>query len=747
MQINMTKEPDQPAADTYAGALDDVRAETVAPQDAPALMAALAAKIERWDHEYYVLDAPSVPDAEYDRTFVLLAALEARFPEWKSPASPTTRVGGAVRSDLAKVVHAHPMLSIHTETDFSAEGAHAFDRRVRSELGLSDDDPPVQYDCEMKFDGLALSMRFEKGVLVQAATRGDGTTGEDVTANVRTIRTIPLRLQGEVPDVLEVRGEVIMHRADFEALNRRQIAEGQKTFVNPRNAAAGSLRQLDPAVTARRTLHFYAYALGEVSGDPLAETQSGVLDRLAEMGFPVAAQRRVVEGPDALAAFHEEIRAARADLPFDIDGVVYKVNDLALEAQLGFLSREPRWACAHKYPPEEAVTVCEAVDIQVGRTGKLTPVARLRPVFVGGVTVSNATLHNEDHIAGLDLRVGDSVVVRRAGDVIPEVVRVLAERRPADTVPFAMPAHCPVCGSATIRDEEEKDTRCTGGLFCPAQMKLSIVHFASRRAMGIDGLGEKIVNLLADEGLLSSPADIFRLTHEVLTAPTNATAESAKPLKRMGPKAAANLLESIEKARHTTFARFIFALGCRHVGEATALSLAQHFGTLAALEAADETALTAVDDVGEIIAKSVRAFFAEPHNRTVIEALVASGVTWPAVEPVAKSAVAGKVFVLTGTLPTLSRDEAKDRLTAAGAKVSGSVSRKTDYVVAGAEAGSKLEKATALGITVIDEAALLSLLDAPAEKSASENEPQPAETEEKQAAAPSVDFPAQGSLF
>ena len=747
MQINMTKEPDQPAADTYAGALDDVRAETVAPQDAPALMAALAAKIERWDHEYYVLDAPSVPDAEYDRTFVLLAALEARFPEWKSPASPTTRVGGAVRSDLAKVVHAHPMLSIQTETDFSAEGAHAFDRRVRSELGLSDDDPPVQYDCEMKFDGLALSMRFEKGVLVQAATRGDGTTGEDVTANVRTIRTIPLRLQGEVPDVLEVRGEVIMHRADFEALNRRQIAEGQKTFVNPRNAAAGSLRQLDPAVTARRTLHFYAYALGEVSGDPLAETQSGVLDRLAEMGFPVAAQRRVVEGPDALAAFHEEIRAARADLPFDIDGVVYKVNDLALEAQLGFLSREPRWACAHKYPPEEAVTVCEAVDIQVGRTGKLTPVARLRPVFVGGVTVSNATLHNEDHIAGLDLRVGDSVVVRRAGDVIPEVVRVLAERRPADTVPFAMPAHCPVCGSATIRDEEEKDTRCTGGLFCPAQMKLSIVHFASRRAMGIDGLGEKIVNLLADEGLLSSPADIFRLTHEVLTAPTNATAESAKPLKRMGPKAAANLLESIEKARHTTFARFIFALGCRHVGEATALSLAQHFGTLAALEAADETALTAVDDVGEIIAKSVRAFFAEPHNRTVIEALVASGVTWPAVEPVAKSAVAGKVFVLTGTLPTLSRDEAKDRLTAAGAKVSGSVSRKTDYVVAGAEAGSKLEKATALGITVIDEAALLSLLDAPAEKSASENEPQPAETEEKQAAAPSVDFPAQGSLF
>ncbi len=746
MQINMTKEPDQPAADAYAGALDDVRAETVAPQDAPALMAALAAKIERWDHEYYVLDAPSVPDAEYDRTFVLLAALEARFPEWKSPASPTTRVGGAVRSDLAKVVHAHPMLSIHTETDFSAEGAHAFDRRVRSELGLGDDDPPVQYDCEMKFDGLALSMRFEKGVLVQAATRGDGTTGEDVTANVRTIRTIPLRLQGEVPDVLEVRGEVIMHRADFEALNRRQIAEGQKTFVNPRNAAAGSLRQLDPAVTARRTLHFYAYALGEVSGGPLAETQSGVLDRLAEMGFPVATQRRVVEGSDALAAFHEEVRAARADLPFDIDGVVYKVNDLALEAQLGFLSREPRWACAHKYPPEEAVTVCEAVDIQVGRTGKLTPVARLRPVFVGGVTVSNATLHNEDHIAGLDLRVGDAVVVRRAGDVIPEVVRVLAERRPADTVPFAMPAHCPVCGSATIRDEEEKDTRCTGGLFCPAQMKLSIVHFASRRAMGIDGLGEKIVNLLADEGLLSSPADIFRLTHEALTAPTKATAESAKPLKRMGPKAAANLLESIEKARHTTFARFIFALGCRHVGEATALSLAQHFGTLAALEAADETALTAVDDVGEIIAKSVRAFFAEPHNRTVIEALVASGVTWPAVEPVAKSAVAGKVFVLTGTLPTMSRDEAKDRLTAAGAKVSGSVSRKTDYVVAGAEAGSKLEKATALGITVIDEAALLSLLDAPAEKSASENEPQPAETEEKQAA-PSVDLPAQGSLF
>ena len=738
--------------DDFSG---EAKAKALEPAKVPERMRELIALIEKWDHEYYVLDAPSVPDAEYDRTFNELKALEALYPEFKNPASPTARVGGAVRSDLAKVTHAVPMLSIHTETDFSSEGAIAFDRRVRSELGLTDDDPAIQYDCELKFDGLAANLRYEKGVLVQAATRGDGQVGEDVTANVRTIRSIPLKLEGDVPDVLEVRGEVIMHCEDFEALNRRQAELGQKLFVNPRNAAAGSLRQLDPTVTAKRSLRFYAYALGEVSGGAFAPTQTEVLNRLESLGFPVAKQHRAVMGPEALARFHDDIEALRPTLPFDIDGVVYKVDDLELQKRLGFIAREPRWACAHKYPPEEALTICEAIDIQVGRTGKLTPVARLKPVFVGGVTVSNATLHNEDHIAGLDLRVGDTVVVRRAGDVIPEVVRVLHERRPEGTEPFVMPSVCPVCGSATIRDEEEKDTRCTGGLVCPSQMKLSLVHFASRRAMGIDGLGEKIVNLLVDEGLVKSPADIFSLTHEVLIAPTNATVESAKPIKRMGPKAASNLLVNIAKAKETTFARFIFALGCRHVGEATALSLAQHFRTLDRLEAADEAALMQVDDVGEIIAQSIVAFFKEPHNRTVIEALIAAGVMWPAVEALTEgttSLVAGKTFVLTGTLPTLSRDEAKDLLIAAGAKVSGSVSKKTDFVVAGTEAGSKLEKAQTLGIRILDEEALMAMLK-PSAESFDTVATMPHETDrqeadsQREATQVKPQAPEQGSLF
>lgn len=688
------------------------RAAEMTESEVPERMRALEAILERCNYEYYVLDAPTLPDAEYDRLWNELSALEERFPALRSPASPTLRVGGAPRSDLAKVVHEMPMLSIHTETDFSREGAKAFDARVRRELGLDDEAPAVEYDCEMKFDGLAVSLRYEKGVLVRAATRGDGTTGEDVTANVRTIRTIPLRLtDASVPEVLEVRGEVIMHRADFEALNRRQLEAGQKTFVNPRNAAAGALRQLDPKVTAERRLHFYAYSLGVVSGPVPADTQSGILDWFAAIGFPVAGLRRVVSGPEALADFHETVSAERENLPFEIDGVVYKVNRLDLQAELGFVAREPRWACAHKYPPQEALTTVEGIDVQVGRTGKLTPVARLKPVFVGGVTVSNATLHNEDHIAELDLRVGDTVVVRRAGDVIPEVLRVVHERRPEGTEPFAMPEHCPICGSATIRDDEEKDTRCTGGLVCPAQMKLSIVHFASRRAAGIDGLGEKIVDMLVEEGLVKTPADLFSLTHEALTAPLTATVGTDKPVKRMGPKAAANLLASLEKAKQTTFARFIYALGCRHVGEATALGLAQHFGTLAKLESATLEELTGVEDVGEVVASSVEAFFREPHNRTVIEALVRAGVTWPAVETKrTDSAVAGKTFVLTGTLPNLTRDEAKDRLIAAGAKVSGSVSRKTDFVVAGAEAGSKLEKAESLGVRVIDEATLLAML-------------------------------------
>ena len=686
-------------------------AAAVRPEEARARMAELEAQIERWSYEYYVLDAPSVPDAEYDRAWNELTALEARFPDLKSPTSPTLRVGGAVRDGFKKVAHKIPMLSIHTETDFTSDGAKAFDARVRHDLGLTENDPPVEYDCELKFDGLALSLRYESGVFVAAATRGDGAVGEDVTENVRTIRSIPLKLSGKFPEVLEVRGECIMHKKDFEALNARQEAEGEKLFANPRNAAAGSLRQLDSSITARRTLHFYAYSLGECS-EHFADTQSGVLDRFESLGFPVAKMRRVVKGPDALAEFHDDVLAARGKLPFEIDGVVYKVNSLELEAELGFIAREPRWACAHKYPPEEALTQVLGIDVQVGRTGRLTPVARLAPVYVGGVTVSNATLHNEDHVTEeLDLRVGDTVVVRRAGDVIPEILRVVKERRPEGAKPFRMPEVCPVCGSAVIRDEEEKDMRCTGGLFCPAQMKLSIVHFASRRAMGIDGLGEKIVDMLVDEKLVKTPADIFALEAKDLTAPIAATAEDAKPQKRMGPKAAENLLASIAKAKATTLPRFIYALGCRHVGEATALALANHFGTLDALEGADVEALLAVPDVGEVIAESIHAFFREPHNRTVIEALVREGVHWPAVEKrTAESLVAGKTFVLTGTLPTLTRDEAKDLLTAQGARVSGSVSRRTDYVVAGAEAGSKLAKAEALGIRVIGEADLKDLL-------------------------------------
>lgn len=697
----------------------------------------LSELLNRYNREYYVLDAPSVPDSEYDRLFNELCALEAAWPELRSPTSPTQRVGGEVREDLVKVRHAVPMLSIHTETDFSDDGARAFDARVRNALELGEGDAPVTYECELKFDGLAVNLRYEKGRLVGAQTRGDGAVGEDVTANVKTIAGVPLEIDPALaPEVLEVRGEVIMHRDDFAALNAQQSAVGAKTFVNPRNAAAGSLRQLDSAVTARRRLHFYSYGVGEVSDANWYASMTELFVKLKTLGFPVVRERRLAHGPQDLIDFHRHVAQIRPDLPFDIDGVVYKVDSVALQRTLGFVAREPRWACAHKYPPEEAMTQVLDVDVQVGRTGRVTPVARLSPVFVGGVTVSNATLHNEEHVRELGLMIGDTVVVRRAGDVIPEVVRVLQERRPENTEPFVMPAVCPVCGSATIRDEEEKDTRCTGGLFCPSQMKLSIVHFASRRAMGIDGLGEKIVNMLVDEGLLKSPADIFKLKHEDLTDVLSSTAGSEKPQRRMGPKAAQNLLDSIEKARHTSFGRFIFALGCRHVGEATALSLAQHFGTLSALEAADEEALIRVDDVGAVIAQSIRAFFSEPHNRRVIEELVEAGVEWPAAEakPAAQSAAAGKTFVLTGTLPTLSRDQAKDMLIAAGAKVSGSVSRKTDFVVAGGEAGSKLEKARTLGIAIIGEAELRAMLA---------SEPVSSETISGNAAETS----AQGALF
>jgi DNA ligase (NAD+) len=663
----------------------------------------LREEIARHDHAYYVLDAPTIPDAEYDRLFRELQQLEAQYPELMVPDSPTQRVGGARRADLPAVRHAVPMLSIHTETDSGPAGAVAFDARIRRKLGLADGDPPVEYAAELKFDGVAISLRYEDGVLVRAATRGDGETGEDVTPNLRTIRSVPLRLATKHPPaVLEVRGEVFMHRDAFERLNERQRAAGEKVFVNPRNAAAGFVRQLDPTVTASRPLTFCAYGLGEVSGWTLPPTHSRVLDALGEFGLPVPAQRARVAGAQGLVDFHARIAAERDRLPFDIDGVVYKVDSLGLQRQLGFVSREPVWAVAHKFPAQEELTQVEGIEVQVGRTGKLTPVAKLKPVFVGGVTVSNATLHNEDFVHSLDLRVGDTVTVRRAGDVIPQVVAVLAERRPPGTKPFKMPTRCPVCGSAVERDEAEKDHRCSGGLYCPAQRKQALLHFAGRRALDIEGLGEKLVDQLVDGGLVHSPADLFRLDAGTLAS-----------LERMAEKSAANVVAAIDKARSTTLARFIFALGIRHVGEATARDLASHFGTLDALMAADETQLLEVADVGPVVAASIAHFFAEPHNREVIAQLRAAGVHWPqgrrqAAAP--RGPLAGATVVLTGTLPTLTREQASERIVAAGGKVSGSVSKMTDFVVAGEAAGSKLEKARALGVRVIDEGELLRLL-------------------------------------
>ncbi len=668
----------------------------------------LRAEIARYDHHYYVLDAPLVPDAEYDRLFRELQALEAVHPELQTPDSPTLRVGGAVLAAFAPVRHTVPMLSIRTETDVEASGAFAFDARIRRELRLTELDPPIEYSAELKFDGLAISLRYEDGLLVRAATRGDGENGEDVTANVRTVGDIPLRLRGEeasaLPKVLEVRGEIYMRRADFLRFNLEAEARGEKTLVNPRNAAAGSIRQLDSKIAATRPLAFFAYGLGEYEGWSIPETHAGVLDALACFGLPVCAERAVLQGPQALADFHARIGARRGDLPFDIDGVVYKVNRLDLQAELGYVSREPRWAVAHKYPAEEACTEVLGIDIQVGRTGALTPVARLAPVFVGGVTVTNATLHNEDEVRRKDVRVGDTVVVRRAGDVIPEVVRMLPERRPIMAPEFVLPKTCPVCGSHVVRGADEAVARCSGGLFCPAQRKQALLHFAARRAMDIEGLGEKLVEQLVDADIVRTPADLYRLG---LLALAN--------LERMAEKSASNLLEAIERSKTTTLARFIFALGIRNVGESTARDLARHFGALDALLEADEAALLAVPDVGPIVAQCLLQFLAEPHNREVIEQLRAAGIVFPEGEGEAAELgpLAGKTLVLTGTLPQLARDEAKALIEAAGGKVSGSVSRKTHYVVAGSEAGSKLAKAQELAVPIIDEAQLRILLNLP----------------------------------
>jgi DNA ligase (NAD+) len=711
------------------------------PACVPERIAALRAELNLHAHRYYVLDEPSIPDSEYDRLFRELQALEAAHPELLSPDSPTQRVGGKPLAQFASVRHRVPMLSIRTETDTEATGAQNFDIRVRKELGLSESDPPVEYVAELKFDGLAMSLRYEHGILVQAATRGDGEVGEDVTQNIRTIRQIPLRLPtrsagppqaasdpsggsavreatsvGAIfpPPVMEVRGEVYMRRDEFEALNERQRekiaqgAKGEKTFVNPRNAAAGGVRQLDPAIAAQRRLSFFAYGVGEITppeeGGPAFETHYQLLQTLKSWGFPVASQTRIAQGAAELIAFHEAIGQQRDQLPYDIDGVVYKVNSLALQRQMGFVSREPRWAVAHKYPAQEQLTTVLAIDVQVGRTGKLTPVAKLAPVFVGGVTVTNATLHNEDEARRKDVRVGDTVIVRRAGDVIPEVVSVLLERRMHDAPQFTMPRQCPVCGSDAIREEGEVDYRCTGGLFCAAQRKEAILHYAHKRAVEIEGLGDKLVEQLVDANVIRTLPDLYRLGFVGLAS-----------LDRMAEKSANKLLEALEKSKRTTLPRFVFGLGIRHVGEATAKALALHFGQLDAIMEATEEQLLEVADVGPIVAKSIRTFFDQPHNREVVEQLRACGVTWEEGEPavVAPKPLFGKTFVITGTLPSLSRDEAKDRIEVAGGKVAGSVSKKTDYVVAGTEAGSKLARAQALGVTVIDEAALLALLDSP----------------------------------
>lgn len=680
--------------------------------------ASLREQLNAHAHRYYVLDAPSIPDAEYDRLFQALQALEAEHPELRTPDSPTQRVLGQVLDGFQPVRHAVPMLSIRTETDTEASGAEAFDARVRRELELPDEAPPVQYAAELKFDGLAINLRYEDGVLVRAATRGDGETGEDVTQNIRTVGQIPLRLQGTSAPVLEVRGEVYMRRDDFEALNERQREQGGKTFVNPRNAAAGAVRQLDPAIAAQRPLSFFAYGLGEVQGWDVPDTHSALLDALAAMGLPVCAERTVAEGatgPQGLVAFHQAIGAKRDQLPFDIDGVVYKVNRRDLQERLGFVTREPRWAVAHKYPAQEQMTVVEGIDIQVGRTGKLTPVARLKPVFVGGVTVTNATLHNLFELRRKRVRVGDTVIVRRAGDVIPEVVGVVSAAAGADGLPppratyvpnFRMPRTCPVCDSTVLREPGEVNHRCTGGLFCAAQRKQALLHFAQRRAMDIEGLGDKLVDQLVDAGLVRTLPELYKLGLAKLAA-----------LDRMADKSAQNIVAALEKSKQTTLPRFLFGLGIRHVGEATAKDLAKHFGQLDRIMDASEEHLLTVRDVGPVVAHSIRTFFDQPHNREVVEQLRACGVGWPehdgasSIDP-ATLPLNGKTLVLTGTLPTLSRDEAKALIEAAGGKVAGSVSKKTSFVVAGEEAGSKLDKARELGIPVLDEAGLQALLAA-----------------------------------
>ncbi|HEY0488977.1 MAG TPA: NAD-dependent DNA ligase LigA [Telluria sp.] len=663
----------------------------------------LTSELNRHIFAYHVQDAPTIPDAEYDKLFRELQELEAAHPEAVSVDSPTYRVGAAPIPEFRQVTHTVPMLSLNN--GFSDEDVENFDRRVREGLG----DVQVEYASELKFDGLAISLRFEDGVFVQAATRGDGATGEDVTTNIRTIRAIPLRLHGaSVPKVLEVRGEVLMYKADFARLNARQRDAGQKEFANPRNAAAGSLRQLDSRITATRNLRFFAYGVGALEGVAMPDSHSKLLDWYNELGLPVCAERAVVPGLEGMLAFYRDIGKRRASLPYEIDGVVYKVNAIEDQQQLGFVSRAPRFALAHKFPAEEALTQVQDIEVQVGRTGAITPVARLVPVFVGGVNVMNATLHNEDEVRRKDIRIGDTVIVRRAGDVIPEVVAHVPERRPADAREFVMPANCPVCGSPIVKPEDEAIARCSGGwTHCSAQRKGGLMHFVSRRAIDVEGMGDQLIEQLVDKGVVKTAADLYRLDMERLRA-----------LDRMATKSAQNVLDALEKSKHTTLARFIYSLGIRHVGESTAKALAQHFGSIDALlhAATWENGIQLLDvaDVGPVVARSIADFLSDEDNRALVAQLREAGMTWKeGAHSMAKSdsALAGKTFVLTGTLPTLSRDEAAAMIEAAGGKVSGSVSKKTSYVVAGADAGSKLAKAQELGIALLDEAALQALLE------------------------------------
>jgi len=680
--------------------------------------ALLRTELERHNRLYYAEDSPEISDAEYDRLFRELSELEEKFAGLRSPDSPTQRVGGAPLAELEPVRHELPMLSIRTETDIEDTGAVNFDARLLRELGA--DAAPVEYAVELKFDGLAISLLYEDGVLARAATRGDGEVGENVTQNVRTIKGVPLRLHGKAPGRLEVRGEIYMNRKDFERFNERQQAAGAKLFVNPRNSAAGAVRQLDPKLTAQRPLRFFAYGIGVSEGWKQPATQSGVLDALEAFGLPVSAERGVVRGPQGLIDYHRRIGELRQGLPFDIDGVVYKVNSLELQQRLGFVSREPRWAVAHKYPAQEEITDVTGIDVQVGRTGTLTPVARLHPVFVGGVTVTNATLHNEDELRRKDVWVGDKVVVRRAGDVIPEVVGVREKgpRRPQDR--FEMPSRCPVCDSPVVRITGEAATRCTGGLYCKAQRKGTLLHFAGRRAMDIEGLGDKLVDQLVERDLVKSPADLYTLEVATLAG-----------LERMGEKSAQNVHENIERSRKAELARFVYALGIPGVGEEVAKILVRHFGSLEGLLGADWATLSTeketirkenirrkkkgeppqavpLEGIGPELMESIEKFMRESHNREIIGRLTGR-IAFQKDKTLGKAAQA-KTFVLTGTLAGMSRDEAQAAIEAKGHKVTGSVSKKTDYVVAGEDAGAKLDKARRLGVAVLSEKQFLDLL-------------------------------------